>query len=118
MSESTPTGPAASSSGASCGSAAVTAFRAPEVNVRIGPFIVDFLWRDRRLDRRDGRLRAATVVASAFEDDRARDAELKLLGYKVVRFTYRQVVDEPAAWRARPRLCLAVSWRVLAAMRQ
>ena len=25
----------------------------PEVNARIGPFLVDFLWRDRRADRRD-----------------------------------------------------------------
>jgi very-short-patch-repair endonuclease len=32
----------------------------------------------------------------AFESDRARDVQLKLLGYAVVRFTYRQVVSEPS----------------------
>jgi very-short-patch-repair endonuclease len=31
----------------------------------------------------------------AFERDRARDARLTMLGYRVVRFTYRQIVDEP-----------------------
>jgi very-short-patch-repair endonuclease len=66
----------------------------PEVNARVGPFEVDFLWRDRRLiietdgwQAHGGRL--------AFEDDRARDVDLKLLGYEVVRFTYRQVIDQP-----------------------
>ena len=29
--------------------------------------------------------------------DRARDAELTVAGYRVVRFTYRQVTNEPAA---------------------
>jgi very-short-patch-repair endonuclease len=64
---------------------------APEVNVRIGPFLVDFLWRERRLivevdgyRYHRGRL--------AFEADRSRDVELKLAGYDVVRLTYRQVV--------------------------
>jgi very-short-patch-repair endonuclease len=30
-----------------------------------------------------------------FEDDHARDIELKLRWYEVIRLTYRQVVDEP-----------------------
>ena len=34
---------------------------------------------------------------SAFEDDRARDLKLKLLGYEGVRFTWRQLTDDPAA---------------------
>jgi very-short-patch-repair endonuclease len=55
---------------------------------------VDFLWRERRLIvETDGyehhRERAA------FEGDRARDADLLLMGYEVVRFTYRQVLEEP-----------------------
>jgi very-short-patch-repair endonuclease len=66
---------------------------APEVNVPIGPYEVDFLWQPQRLvvetdgyNAHRGRL--------AFEADRARDAALTLLGYTVVRFTHRQVVDE------------------------
>jgi very-short-patch-repair endonuclease len=34
---------------------------------------------------------------SAFESDRARDARLQALGYRVLRFTYRQVREEPRA---------------------
>lgn len=67
---------------------------APEVNVRVDRFLVDFLWPERRLVVEvDGyefhRARAA------FDSDRARDAELAVLGYRVLRFTYRHVtVDE------------------------
>jgi very-short-patch-repair endonuclease len=66
----------------------------PEVNARVGSFVVDFLWRSRRLVvETDGyRFHRGRL---AFEADRARDVELKLLGYTVVRFTHRQVVDEP-----------------------
>ena len=65
----------------------------PEVNARIGPFLVDFLWRHRALIvETDGyRFHRGCV---AFEDDRARDVELRLRGYEVVRFTHRQVVNE------------------------
>jgi very-short-patch-repair endonuclease len=65
----------------------------PEVNVRIDRFVVDFLWRSERLvveldgwESHSGRL--------AFEEDRARDARLKLLGFEVVRFTCRQIQEE------------------------
>jgi very-short-patch-repair endonuclease len=71
-------------------------FPRPEVNARVGPFEVDFLWRDRGLiietdgwQAHGGRL--------AFEDDRARDVDLKLLGDEVVRFTHRQVMEQPRA---------------------
>ena len=33
----------------------------------------------------------------AFERDRARDAALQAAGYRVVRFTWRQIVHEPHA---------------------
>ncbi|MDX6607205.1 MAG: hypothetical protein QOD14_1745, partial [Solirubrobacterales bacterium] len=33
---------------------------------------------------------------AAFEADRARDLRLKLLGYDVVRLTWRQLIAEPA----------------------
>jgi very-short-patch-repair endonuclease len=65
----------------------------PEVNVRVGPFKVDFLWRDRRLIIEvDGWETHRT--RSAFEADRARDVELELLGYTVVRLTHRRLVNE------------------------
>jgi very-short-patch-repair endonuclease len=68
---------------------------APEVNARVGPYVVDFLWREHGLIvELDGyRYHRGRI---AFEDDRARDVELKLLGFDVVRFTYRHVVDQPA----------------------
>ena len=67
----------------------------PEVNVRVGPFKVDFLWQDGRLIVEvDGWESHRT--RSAFEADRARDVELKLLGYTVVRLTHRQLVNEPS----------------------
>jgi very-short-patch-repair endonuclease len=34
---------------------------------------------------------------SAFEDDRARDARLRLLGFDVLRFTWRQLEDDGPA---------------------
>jgi very-short-patch-repair endonuclease len=66
----------------------------PEVNVRVGGRIVDFLWRDRRLIvETDGyRYHRGRV---AFEDDRARDLEQRALGFEVVRLSHRQVTDEP-----------------------
>lgn len=66
----------------------------PEVNVRVGPHTVDFLWRDRRLIVEVDGYRAHGT-GSAFESDRARDVELRLLGYEVVRFTWRQLNDHP-----------------------
>ena len=68
----------------------------PEVNVRIDRFVVDFLWRPEGLIAEvDGWESHGT--RSAFEQDRSRDARLKLLGFDVVRFTWRQITSEPAA---------------------
>jgi very-short-patch-repair endonuclease len=65
----------------------------PEVNVKVDRFEVDFLWRDQRLVVEvDGW--EAHRSRSAFEEDRARDARLAVLGYEVVRFTWRQVTDD------------------------
>jgi very-short-patch-repair endonuclease len=56
---------------------------------------VDFLWPDARLVIEvDGR--AAHLRPTAFENDRRRDVELRLAGYDVHRFTWRQVVHDPA----------------------
>jgi very-short-patch-repair endonuclease len=54
---------------------------------------VDFLWRRERLVvETDGR--ETHLTRAAFERDRAKDAKLTLAGYRVVRFTYRQVEYE------------------------
>jgi len=67
---------------------------APRVNVRVGQFLVDFLWEESRLIVEvDGY--AFHGARASFESDRARDAELTLQGYRVLRFTYRQVKEEP-----------------------
>ncbi len=67
----------------------------PATNARVAGHEVDFVWRAQRLIvETDGRLHHAT--AAAFERDRARDARLTVAGYRVVRFTHRQVTREPA----------------------
>lgn len=51
---------------------------------------VDFFWPNHRLVvETDGREDHGTHAA--FEEDRIRDAKLTAAGYRVVRFTYRQV---------------------------
>jgi very-short-patch-repair endonuclease len=66
----------------------------PEVNVRVGPYEVDFLWRDCSVIVETDGFRHHGSRA-AFESDRARDAHLQALGYRVLRFTYRQVQKSP-----------------------
>jgi very-short-patch-repair endonuclease len=64
----------------------------PEVNVKVDRYEVDFLWRAERLAVEvDGWKSHGT--RSAFEEDRARDARLKLIGFDVLRITWRQVVE-------------------------
>ena len=72
---------------------AVHGIEPPEVNARVEGHEVDFLWRSRRLIvETDGHAHHGT--RTAFERDRAKDARLTMLGYRVVRFTYRQLVHE------------------------
>lgn len=68
---------------------------APAVNARVEGLEVDFFWRARRLIAETDGLRHHGTRA-AFERDRVRDAQLMVAGFRVVRFTYRQVRDEPA----------------------
>ena len=66
----------------------------PNANARVGPYEVDFLWPDHHLIvETDGAATHATP--QAFEADRRRDAELAARGYRVLRFTWRQIVYEP-----------------------
>jgi very-short-patch-repair endonuclease len=68
---------------------------APEVNVKVGRWTVDFLWREQRIavetdfyDYHRGRV--------AFRDDRARELALRRAGFAVHRFSEEQVNDRPA----------------------
>jgi very-short-patch-repair endonuclease len=78
----------------------------PLVNHRVGRFEVDFLWPEQRLIvETDGW--GAHGHRHAFERDRARDAELLALGHVVLRFTWRQLRDEPLLVAARLAQVLA-----------
>jgi very-short-patch-repair endonuclease len=66
----------------------------PEVNAKIGRWEVDFLWRAQKVV-----VEADTWTyhrgSVAFEDDHARDLDLRAAGYTVLRFTDRQLEEEP-----------------------
>jgi very-short-patch-repair endonuclease len=71
---------------------------------------VDFLWPTRKLvvefdswEFHRGR--------DAFEKDRRRDADLLLAGYRVLRITWRRLVEEPEAVIAQIATALAGSSR-------
>ena len=66
----------------------------PEVNVKLGRWEVDFLWRAQRLvvETDSWTYHRGSV---AFEDDHARDLDLRAAGYTVLRFTDRQLEEEP-----------------------
>ena len=66
----------------------------PEVNVRVGPYEVDFLWRDQGLVVETDSWRHHGDRAT-FESDRVRDASLQSLGLRILRFTWRQLSDGP-----------------------
>lgn len=68
----------------------------PAVNARPLGFRVDFLWPTARLVvETDGW--ASHRTRAAFEEDRARDQALSAAGYRVLRFTHRQLADGPRA---------------------
>jgi very-short-patch-repair endonuclease len=78
----------------------------PEVNARIGAIECDFVWREPRLIVEvDGY--AYHRAPSVFEADRARDVELTVAGWTVLRFTYEQVMHRPE-WVARK---IRLAWR-------
>ncbi|HET8862591.1 MAG TPA: DUF559 domain-containing protein [Solirubrobacterales bacterium] len=62
----------------------------PEVNVRVGSHLVDFLWRDQGLVvETDGY--QYHRGRQAFVDDRARDLDLRRRGFQVVRLSEEQL---------------------------
>jgi very-short-patch-repair endonuclease len=66
----------------------------PEVNIRIGSYVADFLWRRERVVVETDGYRYHRG-SQAFEDDHDRDLDLRQLGYDVVHLTYRQVTTAP-----------------------
>lgn len=67
----------------------------PEVNVRVGRYLVDFLWRERRLVvETDSYLYHRGEMA--FLEDRARELGLMRRGFEVLRLSELQLDEEPA----------------------
>jgi very-short-patch-repair endonuclease len=68
----------------------------PQTNARLHGYEVDFLWPAARLVVEiDGF--AYHRTRQAFERDRRRDAQLAAACFTVVRFTWRQLTEEPEA---------------------
>jgi very-short-patch-repair endonuclease len=68
----------------------------PHTNTSVGGWEVDAVWQAQRLVVEvDGF--AYHGNRAAFERDRRRDAALVAAGYRVIRITWRQLVDEPHA---------------------
>lgn len=78
----------------------------PEVNVPVGPFVADFLWREKRLivEIDDYSTHGSE---SMFAEDRRRDFELRGRGFEVLRMTREQLRTEPAKIAAILRARLA-----------
>jgi len=66
----------------------------PEVNAKLGRWEVDFLWREQRVAVETDSF-AYHRGSVAFESDHARDLDLRSAGYAVLRFTERQLEEEP-----------------------
>jgi very-short-patch-repair endonuclease len=66
----------------------------PEVNVKLGRWEVDFLWRSQSLvvEVDTWTYHRGSV---AFEDDHARELDLRQQGFTVLRFTDRQLEEDP-----------------------
>jgi hypothetical protein len=79
----------------------------PLVNHTIGPYEIDFVWPEERvLVETDGWNTHGHRFA--FESDRAQDADLVAQGWVVLRFTWRQLVDQPILVATRVAQALAL----------
>lgn len=65
-----------------------------EFQAPIGPYRVDFLWREQRVIAECDGFAFHGSTRDQFERDRRRDAYLQSLGYTVWRFSFRQIVSE------------------------
>jgi very-short-patch-repair endonuclease len=82
----------------------------PMVNASVAGYEVDFYWpADRLVVEVDGF--AYHASRQAFERDRSRDGDLSGAGLRVIRVTWRQLVDEPLAVVARLGACLTPAAR-------
>jgi very-short-patch-repair endonuclease len=80
----------------------------PRTEAYVEGYTVDFLWPEQRvIVETDGH--AAHGTRRRFETDRARDAHLTACGYRVLRFTWRQLTREPEIVAARLAAALAVA---------
>jgi very-short-patch-repair endonuclease len=68
----------------------------PEVNVKVGPYTVDFLWRAERLVVEVDGYRYRSDRAT-FRSDRARGRELNRRGFELLRFADVELDEEPLA---------------------
>jgi very-short-patch-repair endonuclease len=68
----------------------------PDVNTPLRGYQVDFLWRKSAWSSRSTAT-GFTPTTQHSESDRRRDAQLEAQGYRVMRVTWRQLVDEPQA---------------------
>jgi very-short-patch-repair endonuclease len=66
----------------------------PETNIKLGRWEVDFFWRDYNLvvEIDSWTYHRGSV---AFQDDHDRDLDLRLRGFTVLRFSERQLEEEP-----------------------
>jgi very-short-patch-repair endonuclease len=86
----------------------------PEINVLVEGELVDAVWRGARLIvELDGRRTHGT--AAAFERDRERDRRLQVADWRVIRITYRQMVEAARPVIADVRRLLALGGIRLAA---
>ena len=77
----------------------------PSMNSWIGKYEVDAAFHDHRLAvELDSRYHD---TPGAYERDPIRDAELQILGYRILRITYRRLVDRPDELAAQIRALLA-----------
>jgi len=77
----------------------------PEVNVKLGRWTVDFLWRSQRLVVETD-FWAYHRGSVAFEDDHARELDLRSAGYTVLRYDDTQLEEEPGRVAADVRRAL------------
>jgi len=78
----------------------------PRMNSRVAGYEVDFMWPQKQLVAEVDGFEFHSGQA-AFESDHIRDADLAMAGYRVVRFTYRKVMFEPAFVTSRLKVLLA-----------
>jgi very-short-patch-repair endonuclease len=77
----------------------------PVFNTLVEGFLVDVLWREKRLIIELDSWQHHSQ-RGPFERDRARDATLQLAGYMVLRITWRRLTEEPEAVAAMIRQAL------------